>query len=115
MRQYVRDKEQVGEEPWKMGPDQKPLSESTLYRYVALASERISEACLAQEKDAVHLHLSQRRGLYARAVEDGDFRTALCVLQDLARLADLYPSETHVPPRSRDRLPTGPVPARRQL
>jgi hypothetical protein len=92
IRDFVSAKEQAGEPPWTMDADQKPLSDSTIRRYIAAADERICEESLSQEKTAMHRHLCQRRGLYARALEAGELGTALAVLRDLALLADLYPS-----------------------
>jgi hypothetical protein len=89
---YVSEKELAGEPPWTMDPDGKPLCERTIQRYMVEVNERISAACLTLEKNSVHLAISQRRGLYARTMEEGDHRTALAVLQDLAQLADLYPA-----------------------
>lgn len=90
--QYVAERENAGEIPWKMGADQKHLCERQLRNYIAQARERISEAALQQEKDAIHLHISQRKTLYARCIEAGDYRTALFILEDLAKLTDLYPA-----------------------
>lgn len=92
IRRYVSEKEVLGEVPWTMDADRKPLSERTIQRYMTDADTRISAICLTQEKNAIHLHFAQRRGLYAEAKLDRDFRTALAVLQDLAHLADLYPA-----------------------
>ena len=94
---YVSEKEQAGEQPWTMDADRKPLCQRTIERYMAAADERISAITLTHEKNALHLAFAQRRGLYARAMADKDFRTALAVLADLARLADLYPAPKKQP------------------
>ena len=39
------------------------------------------------------MHLARREALYARALQAADYRTALAVLQDLAKLQDLYMDE----------------------
>jgi len=46
----------------------------------------------ANAKHLLNRHLLQRRRLYLRAIEDGDYRLALSILQDEAKLENLYPS-----------------------
>lgn len=51
-----------------------------------------------QEKNRAKLlsrHYTRRERLYSRSVAVSDYRTALAVLQDTAKLEDLYPSAKH--------------------
>jgi hypothetical protein len=43
-------------------------------------------------KKLLRRHLAQRRTLYARAVNNGELRTALAVARDEAELLGLYPA-----------------------
>jgi hypothetical protein len=67
------------------------VSKRTLQRYAEAADRKMEESL---EKDRVKLlrrHLAQRRSLFARAVNDGDIRSALAIAQDEAELEGLYP------------------------
>ncbi|MCC6419522.1 MAG: hypothetical protein IT429_14915 [Gemmataceae bacterium] len=95
VREYVREKEAEAGSPWHLGPRQKPLSDSQLWRYIAAADRMLAENCRASRKKVVRRHLAQRRNLYGKAMVSGDLRTALGVLQDEARLLGLYPAAKH--------------------
>lgn len=91
IRQYVREKEAAGEEPWDLPDGGKPISDSQLWRYMRRADLLVRESCAVARKQLLRDHLAKRRALYARAVNAGDFRTALAVLRDLAEMQRLYP------------------------
>jgi hypothetical protein len=93
VRQYVAEKERAAEAPWAVPAGGKPLSQRQLWRYVAQADRLMAESSETGRKKRLRVHLARRKGLYARAVAAGDVRAALAVLQDLARLQGLYPSE----------------------
>src|SRR4051812_22535416 len=82
VRQYVAEKEKVGETPWAIPAGGKPLSERQIRRYVEQADRLIQDTCRTSRKKLLRRHLAQRRNLYARAVSAGDIRTALAVLAD---------------------------------
>jgi hypothetical protein len=67
------------------------VSKSQVRRYIALADRLMRKRFDAKAPHLLALHLLQRRTLFARAVEAGDYGTALRVLQDEARLEGLYP------------------------
>ena len=58
---------------------------------MARADRLMAESCRASRKKLLRRHLAQRRNLYAKAVAQGDVKTALAVLRDEAELLNLYP------------------------
>jgi hypothetical protein len=93
VRQFVAEKEAAGEVPWTIPEGGKPLSERQIRRYVEQADDLIAESCRTSRKQLIRRHLAQRRSLYARAVQAGDIRTALAVLNSLAELQNLFPAK----------------------
>jgi hypothetical protein len=66
------------------------VSERQLWRYVHKADELFAERRERSRRRLVALHQARREALYARAVNAADYRTALAILADLARLQKLY-------------------------
>jgi hypothetical protein len=91
VREYVHEAEQTEGSPWKLADDQKPLSDSQLWRYMARADKQIAESCRASRKKLLRRHLAQRRNVLGKAMSAGDYRTALAALRDEAELLGLYP------------------------
>jgi hypothetical protein len=77
------------------------VSDTQLWRYVAAADRRCEKYFDTRAGHLLSRHLLQRRALYAYAMAAGDYRTALAVLQDEARLEGLYPP-TRVAPTNPD-------------
>ena len=75
----------TGEPPWGVTPRQ-------LEKYIRKADALCVKLFDADAKHLLNRHLLQRRRLYLRAIEDGDYRLALSILQDEAKLENLYPS-----------------------
>jgi len=82
LQQYAREQE------WN-------ISDRQLWRYVAQADELMAKTLDADREKLFRRHIHQRRSLYARAVKDGDHRTALAIIRDEAQLFGLYPPSTH--------------------
>jgi hypothetical protein len=97
MREYVREKETEAGSAWELAPEQKPLSDGQLRRYLTRIDALIAESCRASRKRLLRRHFAQRRNLYAKAVSAGDYRTALAVLRDEAELSGLYPPKKIAP------------------
>jgi hypothetical protein len=93
VREYVRGREKEGAGPWAIPEGGKPLSDSQLRRYAQRADELVRDSCRANRGKLLREHTAQRRNLYARAVKAGDVRTALAVLESLAKVLALFPSE----------------------
>jgi hypothetical protein len=93
IRQYVSGREAAGAPPWAVPQGSKPLSERQIRRYCDQADRLIAESCRTHRKQLLRRHLAQRRNLLARALNIGDLRTALAVLDSLAKLLALFPSE----------------------
>jgi hypothetical protein len=93
VREYVRARERAGAAPWAIPEGGKPLSDSQLRRYGRRADEMVRDSCRANRGKLLREQIAQRRKLYARAAGAGDTRTALAVLDSLARLLGLFPSE----------------------
>lgn len=91
--QFVAEKEQADEAPWKMGRGKKQLALRTVESYITAANLLIQEAFAQANKGGIAHHILKRRNLYARAVQAGDYRTALAVLADIAALEDAYPAK----------------------
>jgi hypothetical protein len=92
LREYVREKEKEEGSAWHLAPGATPLSDSQIRRLASRADALIAASRERSRRKAVRLHLARRRNLYAKAVLQGDIRTALAVLRDEAELLDLYPA-----------------------
>ena len=55
------------------------------------ADDILAERQERKLRPLVALHVARREALYARCVNAADYRSALAVLQDLAKLQGLYP------------------------
>jgi hypothetical protein len=69
------------------------VSDRMLRYYKARAEALMKLRFDARADHLLSRHLLQRRRLYAHAMEVGDYRTALAVLGDEAKLEGLYPVE----------------------
>ena len=92
-RRYVAEKEAVGEAPWKLAEGGNPLSRRQIRNYIREAERRIAKSTHATRQRRIARHIAFREKLYARAINKGDERTALAILDSLAKLLDLPPSE----------------------
>jgi hypothetical protein len=81
----IRDYARAPEQAWN-------VSNSQLWRYIQAADRRVKQRFDARAEHLLARHLLQRRQLYAHAMGAGDFRTALAVVQDEAKLEGLYPA-----------------------
>lgn len=66
------------------------LKERQVRNYIARADALLVERQDRGRKRIVARHLAQRQALYAKAIRAGDYRTALAVLADEAKLRGLY-------------------------
>jgi hypothetical protein len=73
------------------------VSERQLWNYIRAADRLIQDRFDARAEHLLNRHILQRRTLYAHAMGAGDFRTALAVLQDEAKLEGLYPPHKVAP------------------
>ncbi len=69
------------------------VSDRQLERYIEKADRLLIERRQKKWGRMKAMHLARREALYARALQAADYRTALAVLQDLAKLQDLYMDE----------------------
>jgi hypothetical protein len=95
VREYVREKEGESRSAWFLKEGENPLSDGQIRRYQGKADALILQSHERSRKRLLRRHLAQRRNLYAKAVLQGDVRTALAVLQDKAKMEGLYPAEKH--------------------
>ena len=93
VRRYVAEKEAVGEPPWKLPDGGNPLSQRQIRNYIREADRRIAKSTQGTRQRRIARHIAFREKLYARAVNKGDERTALAILDSLAKVLDLLPSE----------------------
>lgn len=73
------------------------VSDRQLFRYVAAADKLMKERFDAKAEHLLARHLLQRRTLFARAVEAGDYGNALRCLDSEARLEGLEPPKKIAP------------------
>jgi hypothetical protein len=97
--QYIAEKQQAGEAPWTIPEGGKPIAGRTVWWYIHKADQLLAETFRkeAGRKKLFRRHLARRENLYAKAVLQGDIRTALAVLQDAADLEGLYPPKKVAP------------------
>lgn len=69
------------------------VSERQLARYLEAADDLLAKRMERKRGRLIGLHVSRRESLYARAINSADYRTALAVLSDLAKLQNLYASD----------------------
>ncbi len=82
IREFARDPEQN----WN-------VTDAQIRRYMTVAYQLMRKRFEARADYSFSRHMLRREQLYAHAMGAGDFRTALVVLQDEAKLEGLYPSE----------------------
>jgi hypothetical protein len=69
------------------------LQERQIRTYIQRADELLVERLDRSRRKVVARHLAQRQALFARATNAADYRTALAVLADEAKLRGLYPEK----------------------
>jgi hypothetical protein len=69
------------------------VSDRQLWRYVTAADRLIAKHFEKDRDRLFRRHVFQRRALYARVLQDGDYRTGLAILKDEAELHGLYPAK----------------------
>lgn len=62
-----------------------------LWRYIAKTDEILAAKLEGDRGQLINRHLAQRKTIYAKTMQGGDYRTALSALQDEAELLGLYP------------------------
>lgn len=67
------------------------LKDRQIREYMSRADDLLVERQEKKRKRLLALHHARREALYARAVNTADYRTALAVLSDTAKLQGLYP------------------------
>lgn len=67
------------------------VKEASIWKYIGKADKLIRERTDRRRGVVLSQHLAMRRALYARAINAADFRTALAILADEAKLRGLYP------------------------
>jgi len=89
--EYVREKERESGSAWELADGAEPLSDSQVRRYIQRADRLILASVKEKRGKVLRRHLARRERMYGAAMNAGDVRTALAVLQDEARLRGLYP------------------------
>src|SRR5262245_46650457 len=69
------------------------VTDRQIRKYIARADELLVERQDKSRKKVIARHLAQRMALFARAVNAADYRTALAILADEAKLRGLYPEK----------------------
>ena len=63
------------------------------YEYIRRAHDLMVERLDKKRKPMIARHIAQRERLFKRCVDAEDFKTALAVLTDIAKLRGLYPEK----------------------
>jgi hypothetical protein len=92
VRQYVTEKERQPGSIRYRGENAKALSDATLWRYIRWADELIEEDTRSSRKKRIRLHVAKRQNLFAKAISQGDVRTALAAADSEAKLLGLFPA-----------------------
>jgi hypothetical protein len=87
---YVRELEK---EPGNLWTSDTPLSKGQISRYIGWADRAIIDSTKTSRRRRLRHHIAKRGNLYAKAVSQGDIRTALAILADEAALLGLYPEK----------------------
>jgi hypothetical protein len=69
------------------------INERQIRTYIQRADDLLVERQECSRKRTIARHVAQRQALYARCVNAADFRTALAILADLAKLRGIYPDQ----------------------
>jgi hypothetical protein len=69
------------------------VSERQVGRYIATADDQLAANQEKKRRRLIGLHLARREALFARAVNGADYRTALAILADAAKMQGLYASD----------------------
>jgi hypothetical protein len=77
IRQYVSEQEKAAAPPWTRPEGHKGLSGRQIQRYSDRAEGLIAESTRTDSEKLSRRHQAQRQGLYTRALNKGDERTAL--------------------------------------
>src|SRR5262249_35511614 len=95
VREYVAEQERKEGSPWHLGEGERPLSRRQIERIVQRVDAMIAESTRESRKRSLARHLARREALYAKAVNAGDVRAALAVLDSEAKLRNLFPAAKH--------------------
>lgn len=68
-------------------------TDAEIRSYIDAGSAAIADQMETTRDGIIARHLAQRKRIYAKAVQGGDYRVALSILQDEANLLGLYPKK----------------------
>jgi hypothetical protein len=96
---WIREREADPASPFfvGVGDGSRPLSYAMCRRLVVRANDLIAKAAEGDREHLLAQHLAKRRRLYERAVQRGDVRAALAVLDSEANLLGLFPERAGLP------------------
>ena len=90
IRPYVSDRSTDPASPWHT-KDGVPVASRTIRRYGVIARAKIAADLAETRQETLNRHIRQRNAIYRRRVEVNDHRTALAILDSLAKLQGLTP------------------------
>jgi hypothetical protein len=67
------------------------VSDRQLWRYIAAGDDVLARTLEKDREKLLNRHIAQRRALLGRAIAGSDYGTALRIMQDDAKLSNLYP------------------------
>jgi hypothetical protein len=86
VREYAQANDPETGRPWN-------VSDGQLWRYIKASDDLLAETLEHNREKLLNRHVAQRHTLYARAMEAGDWRAALAVLDSEGKLLDLFPTK----------------------
>lgn len=89
--QYVASKASEEGSPWFIGPDEEPLSERQIRRYVSQANKRIEKDREKNRRRRFLRWLAKLEREYAEATTSGERMAALAALREIGRAERFYP------------------------
>jgi len=90
---FVREQQTEKGSPWFLEEGEPPLSYSQIRKLLNRAKVLISRAGEGEREELLQRALAQRNSLYARALQTGDYRACLSILDSRDRLLRLFPRE----------------------
>ena len=90
---FVREREAEPGSPWFVAEGGEPLSYSQIRRYVQRAQRLIAQSGQGEREQLLRMHIAKRDHLYAKAIAQGDTRSALAILDSQAKLQKLVSTD----------------------
>lgn len=93
--QHIASREKEPGNCWTAAEGEGHLGDRQIWEYIEKA-DKLMVGKMDERVDQLRLqHIARRYVLYTKAVRAREYKTGLAILQDIARLLDLYPKVEH--------------------